>query len=281
MDFLDFPDRLWLWLAALSYTIAFALAIGAVIRSQAHSRTSLFILVAIGFILQTTGLYQRGLITGGCPLGNKFEVIQFLVWSVTALFLVVGPAFRLSLLGFFTSGLITVLAIVSLLAPSWDSVQRSSLFSDDPWIELHAAIGMFSYGAFGLLALTSAMFILQNISLKRKHFSRLSRLLPSIVELEQINLRLLVFGTVLLSLSLGIGFYTQSRGPETIDASKFVGTALVWLAYVIVLAIRRFRLLGSSLLAAVCIAVFGLALLTLGPVSRSGMDRDEAEVTAP
>jgi len=281
MDFLDFPDRLWLWLAALSYTIAFALAIGAVLRSQAHSRTALFILVAVGFILQTTGLYQRGLINGGCPLGNKFEVIQFLVWSVTVLFLVVGPAFRLSLLGFFTSGLITVLAIVSLLVPSWDSVQRSSLFSDNPWIELHAAIGMFSYGAFALLALTSAMFILQNISLKQKHFSRLSRLLPSIVELEQINLRLLVFGTVLLSLSLGIGFYTQSMGPETIDASKFAGTSLVWLAYMIILAIRRFRLLGSSLLAAICIAVFGLALLTLGPVSRSGMDRGETEVTAP
>lgn len=277
MDFLDFPDRLWLWLAALSYAIGFALAIGPVLRSHAHSRTALLILVAAGFILQTTGLYQRGLVNGGCPLGNKFEVVQFLVWSITALFLVVGPAFRLSLLGFFTSGLATVLAIVSLLMPSWDTVQRTSLFSENPWIELHAAIGMFSYGAFGLLALTSAMFILQNISLKRKLFGRFFRLLPSIVELDQINLRLLVFGTVLLTLSLGIGFYYQSIDPATVDLSKFAGTGMVWFAYLVILILRRLRLLGSSLLAAACIAVFGLALLTLGPVSRSGMGPVEVE----
>lgn len=277
MDFLDFPDRLWLWLAALSYAIGFALAIGPVLRSHAHSRTALLILVAAGFILQTTGLYQRGLVNGGCPLGNKFEVVQFLVWSVTALFLVVGPAFRLSLLGFFTSGLATVLAIVSLLMPSWDTVQRTSLFSENPWIELHAAIGMFSYGAFGLLALTSAMFILQNISLKRKLLGRFFRLLPSIVELDQINLRLLVFGTVLLTLSLGIGFYYQSIDPATVDVSKFAGTGMVWFAYLVILILRRLRLLGSSLLAAACIAVFGLALLTLGPVSRSGMGPVEVE----
>lgn len=281
MDFLDFPDRLWLWLAALSYAIAFALAIGPVLRSHAHSRSALLILVATGFVLQTTGLYQRGLVNGGCPLGNKFEIVQFLVWSMTALFLVVGPAFRLSLLGFFTSGLATVLAIVSLAIPSWDSAQRTSLFSDNPWIEMHAAVGMFSYGAFGLLALTSAMFILHNISLKRKLFGRFFRLLPSIVELEQINLRLLVFGTLLLTLSLAIGFYYQSKAQGPVDASKFAGTGLVWLAYCLILVIRRFRLLGSSLLATVCIAVFGLALLTLGPVSRSGMDRTEVEISSP
>jgi ABC-type uncharacterized transport system permease subunit len=281
MDFLDFPDRLWLWLAALSYAIAFSLAVGPVLRSHKHSRTVLLILVAVGFVLQTTGLYQRGLVNGGCPLGNKFEVIQFLVWSMTALFLVVGPAFRLSLLGVFTSGLTTLLAIGSLVVPSWDSAQRSSLFSENPWIELHAAVGMFSYGAFGLLAVTSAMFILQNISLKRKLFGRFFRLLPSIVELEQINLRLLVFGSALLTLSLAIGVYYQAQAPGQVDTSKFAGTGLVWLAYAIILVIRRFRLLGSSLLAAICIAVFGLALLTLGPVSRSSMDRSEAEVSSP
>lgn len=281
MDFLDFPDRLWLWLAALSYAIAFALAAGPVLRSRPHSKIGLLVLVAVGFILQTTGLYQRGLINGGCPLGNKFEIIQFLVWSVTALFLVVGPAFRLSLLGFFTSGLTTILAIVSLLVPSWDTLQRTSLFSDNPWIELHAAVGMFSYGAFGLLALTSAMFILQNIRLKRKWFGRFFRLLPSIVELEQINLRLLLFGTILLTLSLAIGFYYQWSASGPVDVSKFTGTGLVWLAFLIVLIVRRFRLISSSLLAAICIVVFGLALLTLGPISRSGLDRTDVEAPTP
>ena len=270
MDPLDFPDRLWLWLSAAAYTIAFGLAVGALIRHRRHSRTTLFVLVAVGFILQTTGLYQRGLINGGCPLGNKFEIVQFLVWSATALFLVVGSAFRLSLLGFFTSGLVALLAIVSLLVPGWDSAQRFSLFSENPWIEVHAAIGMFSYGAFGLLALTSVMFILQDHSLKRKAFGGLSRFLPAIVDLEQINVRLLFFGLGLLTLSLGIGFFYRFREPESVTLIKFASTALVWLAYATIVAVRRVRRLRTSQVAYACIAAFGLALLTLGPVSRSG-----------
>ena len=53
MDFLDFPDRLWLWLAALSYAIAFALAVGPVLRSRPHPKTALLILLATGFVLRS------------------------------------------------------------------------------------------------------------------------------------------------------------------------------------------------------------------------------------
>ncbi|MEZ5276264.1 MAG: cytochrome c biogenesis protein CcsA [Opitutaceae bacterium] len=265
-------------MAATTYAVAFGLAVRSISRSMRHSRVALLVILAIGFVLQTIGLYQRGISNGGCPLGNKFEIVQFLVWSATALFLVVGPAFRLSLLGFFTSGLVALLAIVSLIVPGWDSLQRTSLFSDNPWIELHATIGMFSYGAFGLLALTSVMFILQNQSLKQKHFSVFSRLLPSIVELDQISFRLLIFGICLLTLSLGIGEVFRMREPESVTVIKSAVTALVWLIYLVILAVRRFRLLSSSQLACACIVAFGLALLTLGPVSRSGQSSDPAAV---
>jgi HemX protein len=270
MDIFEIPDRLWLWAAALSYTVAFALAVSSIARRQHHSRTMLFALVAFGFVLQTTGLYQRGAVIGSCPLGNKFEIVQFLVWSATVLFLIVGPAFRLSLLGFFTSGLVTILALVSLAIPGWDSIHRSSLFSNNPWIELHAAIGMFSYGAFGLLAITSAMFIIQNYGLKKKkHFPGFLRLLPSIVALEQIKLRLLLLGLALLSLSLGIGYFYFLRNPDAVNSMKFAATGLVWIAYMIVLLLHQVRVLRSNLLAWTTIVLFGLVLLTLEPVSKS------------
>ena len=270
IDILEISDRLWLWAAALSYTIAFGLAISSIVRRQQHSRATLFALVAVGFVFQTTGLYQRGAVVGSCPLGNKFEIVQFLVWSATALFLVVGPAFRLSLLGFFTSGLATILALVSLAIPDWDSIRRSSLFSENPWIEFHAAIGMFSYGAFGLLAITSAMFIIQNYGLKKKRrFAGFLRLLPSIVALEQINLRLLLLGLALLSFSLGIGIFYFLGNPEAVNPMKFAATGLVWIAYMVALFLRQVRVLRSNPLAWTTIVLFGVVLVTLEPVSKS------------
>jgi len=265
----DFPDRLWLWAAALCYTVAFGMAILSIIRRRYHCRRTLFLFVAVGFLLQTTGLYQRGTGIGGCPLGNKFEIVQFLVWSATVLFLVVGPALRLGLLGFFTSGLATALALVSLAIPGWDSPYRTSLFSENPWIEFHAAIGLFSYGAFGLLAITSIMYLLQDFSLKKKHFSGLFHMLPPIVALEQIKLRLLLLGLALLSISLGVGYFYYLRNPDAVAPMKFASTGSVWVGYLITLFLRQARVLRSSLLAWACIALFGLILLTIGPVSKS------------
>jgi len=276
MDSLGLPERCWLWAAAICYAVAFSLAVASVLRKRPHSRTVLFAIVAFGFILQTTGLYVRGIEVGGCPLGNKFEIIQFLVWSATVLYLFIGPVFRLTLLGFFTSGLATILAFVSLLVPSWDSARRDSLFSDNPWIEFHAAIGILSYGAFGLLAITSAMYILQNFSLKKRRFSGLFRFLPSIVALEQIKLRLLWLGLVLLTLSLGVGYYYFLQNQEAVDPLKLRTIGLVWLGYVMILVLRQVGILRSSLLAWTCIFLFGLLLLTLGPVSKSGQDPNTA-----
>ena len=276
MDSLGLPERGWLWAAAICYAVAFSLAVASVLRKRPHSRTVLFAIVAFGFILQTTGLYVRGIEVGGCPLGNKFEIIQFLVWSATVLYLFIGPVFRLTLLGFFTSGLATILAFVSLLVPSWDSARRDSLFSDNPWIEFHAAIGILSYGAFGLLAITSAMYILQNFSLKKRRFSGLFRFLPSIVALEQIKLRLLWLGLVLLTLSLGVGYYYFLQNQEAVDPLKLRTIGLVWLGYVMILVLRQVGILRSSLLAWTCIFLFGSVLLTLGPVSKSGQDPNAA-----
>ena len=56
---------------------------------------------------------------------------------------------------------------------------------------------------------------------------------------------------------------------------------LIVLIVLITHFLGSFAAYGSSLLAAVCIAVFGFALMTLGPVSRSGMAPTQVEVPTP
>src|SRR5690606_6112660 len=109
-------------------------------------------LVSLGWILQSIGLYARGLQYGGCPLGNRFELVQFMVWSAIALYIFVGPAFRVSLLGLFASGFACAFSILSLTIPQWDTAARGPIFGDSPWVEAHAALALFSYGVFGVLA---------------------------------------------------------------------------------------------------------------------------------
>ena len=262
-------DRALLWCGALLYLAGFLAGLVGLTRRQSPAglRTVLNICLVGGWLCQWLGLYERGMAGGGCPLGNTFEIVQFVAWSAMLLYFFVGTAFRVSLLGLFTAGYAAILALVSLLITPWDQVRGQKLFGDNPWIEVHAALAVFSYGVFSLLALTAVMQLLQNWSLKNKRLNGLFWFLPSVVQLEQINYRLLLLGVALLSISLGVGAAWWVRNTESVHLPKLLATAGVWLAYLTVLLLRWRGRLVSVRFARVCLAMFGLALLSLWAVN--------------
>lgn len=264
-------DRGLIWAGGLLYMAGFvAGCIALARRSQGSgSRTILDTLLAGGLLIQTIGLYLRGLTVGGCPLSNKFEIIQFVAWSAMVLYFVVGRTFRVSLLGLFTAGYAGCLAFFSLLVPQWDVSQGTKIFGNNPWIELHAALAVFSYGVFGILSLTSIMHLLQNWALKHKRLNGLFWFLPSVVQLDQINFRLLLSGVALLSFSLAVGAAWWMRDTASVDRAKLTITVAVWAAYLVILLLRAGRRLVSTRFAWACLLMFAVALLSLGPVNSS------------
>ena len=264
-------DRALLWLGALLYLAGFITGLGGLTRRQpaTGSRRLLNALLVGGWICQMAGLYVRGRAVGGCPLGNTFEIVQFVAWSAMVLYFFVGPIFRGSLLGLFTAGYAAALALISLLISPWDAIHGQKIFGNNPWIELHAALAVFSYGVFGLLALTSLMHLLQNWSLKHKRLNGLFWFLPSVVQLDQINFRLLGLGVLLLTFSLGVGAVWWLRDTASVDLPKLTVTLGVWFTYLVVGLLRWRTKLVSVRFAWVCLVMFFLALLSLGPVNSS------------
>lgn len=266
-----FTDRALLWVGALLYLAAFLTGLAALTRRQAAAglRTLLNSLLVAGWIAQMAGLYVRGRAVGGCPLSNTFEIVQFVAWSAMVLYFFVGTAFQLSILGLFTAGYAAALSLVSLLVGRWDIGHGDRIFGNNPWIELHAALAVFSYGVFGLLALTSFMNLLQNWSLKHKRLNGLFWFLPSVVQLDQINFRMLLLGVLLLTFSLGVGAAWWVRDTASVDSQKLIVTVGVWLVYFVLLILRWRSRLVSVRFAWVCLVMFFIALLSLRPVNSS------------
>jgi ABC-type uncharacterized transport system permease subunit len=262
-------DRTWLWGAAILYFTGFTLGTVALLRERRHSHAWMYFLIVTGFALQTVGMILRGRTVHGCPIGNTFELFQFTAWSATSLYLVIGPTFRLSLLGYFTACLSATLSLVSLVVPAWDAVQRHDAFGGNAWIEFHAALALFSYGVFALLALTSIMYLLQVFSLKRHHLRGFFSFLPSVVDLDHINYRLLTAGVVLMSAALTVGYIHWVQDRDSVKHFKILVTGLIWLGYAIALVLRWRGILITKRLAWACIALFIAALLSLGPVNAS------------
>lgn len=160
-------ERYFITLASIIYALTFLFAILMLLKSYRYSQRTLLLIIGVGFCLHTIGLCLQGVKEGSFPLGNIFEIIQFINWSAILLYLTTGKAFRESLLGFLTTGLVSILSLLSILFSSWNTENNISSSAIHPWIETHAAIAIFSYGVFGILALTSIMYLLQTYGLKK------------------------------------------------------------------------------------------------------------------
>lgn len=273
-------DKQWIWLATVVFASAFFLGTYSALKLRRKTgRPYILGLVSFGWVMQTIGLYARGLQYGGCPLANHFELVQFMVWSAIAIYIFIGPAFRVSLLGVFTSGFACLFSILSLAFPQWDSSSREPIFGNSPWIEAHAALALFSYGVFGILALTSAMYLLQSRSLKQKKVvGGLFPFLPSIVELVSINRRLLIMGFVILTVSLLIGSKYFAQNLESVITLKLLATIAVWFAYAILLALRVKRAVSSKQFSWACIGIFAGALMSLAAIDQGHATTEAAQV---
>ncbi|MDI1336789.1 MAG: cytochrome c biogenesis protein CcsA [Lacunisphaera sp.] len=264
-------DRSLLWIGALLYLAGFLTGLVALTWRQPRPglRTILNTLLVGGWGFQMAGLYVRGLAVGGCPLGNTFEIVQFVAWSAMVVYFFVGATLHVTLLGLFTAGYAATLALVSLLVPHWDLTRGLKIFGNNPWIELHAALAVFSYGVFGLLAITSLMHVLQSWNLKHKRLNGLFWFLPSVVQLDQINFRALTLGVLLLTVSLGVGASWWVRDTASVDVPKLTVTISVWAAYLAIGLLRWRARLVAVRFAWVCLVMFLIALLSLGPVNSS------------
>ncbi len=267
--FAGLNDRSWLWIAAGFYLAGLLLGTYALLRGTSQSKSRINLIIALGYLCQFVGLYLRGLQVGGCPLGNQFEFFQFTAWSAITLYFATGVTFRSSLLGYFTSTLASVLTLSSLAIPAWDSSRHAKIFGGNPWIELHAALALFSYGVFALLALTGLLLLLRHYSLKNKKLGGWFSFLPPIFDLDQISFRLLLTGVTLMTAALAGGSVFWLRDPGSVNVGKLLVTVAVWIAYALTLGLRVRGALLAKRFAWTCLVLFAAALISLGPVDAS------------
>jgi len=272
MDWNESRDLLWL--AAILYGIGLVSGLRLVSKSNklVSSLVPLATILA-GFVAQTQGLAVRGQLVKGCPLGNGMERIQFILWSLVIGYLIIRLLFRLNLLGSFAAGVASLGGALSLLIPSldsayWEKEGYDGLFSNH-WVELHASVAIFSYGIFGLLATVSVMYLIQQKALRTKRPGSLAPFLPSIQQLETAGSRLLLIGSAFLTSSIVVGSLDWTRTPDSLSATKVSLTIALWLAYCILWYLHFRQKLFGQKFAKVSIALFALAILSLGVVRSS------------
>ncbi len=207
---------------------------------------------------QVAYLIERGEMRGACPLRSVAEISVYLAWSLTLFYLLVGPVYRISLLGVFTAPLVAIFQGFALMPGRWET-NPARIIGTNHWGETHSAMSVLAYGALALAAVAGVMFLVLDRQLKEHHLkSGLFRSLPPVRELLVSLERLLWLGMILLTVGLIAGILMPHSGP---GAWKHVFAAsLVWIAYLILMLVKRVRGITGRKFALGAVALFVLSL---------------------
>ena len=109
--------------------------------------------------------------------------------------------------------LITIyLACLGVIALIWDSSPSKTIdatLNSNNWIGIHIGVSVCTYALVTIAAVAALAALLQERALKKKQQTSISKILPSVLDCEKLEVRLLVIGEIILSMGLSSGMALQ------------------------------------------------------------------------
>ena len=248
-----------MFLYALSFLIA-CLYISS--GSNKHIRV-VQILSVIAAILHSVMLLNIGVTNHYFPATNMFESFVFMSVILVFFALAIDKIRSMPIITIITTLLVfsSLVVVIALLTPSDSGREVVKEEVKDFLTWFHVAVTLLSYVAFELAFITGIIYLLEQRQLKAKSRQFLLGLFPSLEAVYRINVKSSIYGFLLLTLGIVIG-YMKARDLYTTNewrmSPRVILTTLTWAAYLIVvifIAIPKFR--GKKVtVASVCSFVF-------------------------
>jgi ABC-type uncharacterized transport system permease subunit len=240
------------------YMLASGVIVAGMFQEKGPNKVAAIIsvLVAMGlhiFILRSGILLEPGMGQNMSML-NVGSLVGWLI-SVTMLL----ASFRLpnTILLPVVYGFTGLIVLLSGLIPSAHVIQ----ISVKPSLLIHISLALFAFACLAIASLYAMQLSYINFRLKEKNASLLHSSLPPLMAVEKILFKLLLVGTVLLTLSLVSGFMFLDNMFAKEQAHKTILSILAWGVYsVILIGNSVFGWRGKSLIWS---TVAGGVLLTL------------------
>ena len=202
---------------------------------------------------------------GYVNLGSR-EFFSFCAWVIAVVYLILQVKTKTRILGAFISPFILLLLIAAAGQEAGKSVVPEDMRS---WLTVaHLVLVITGEALFVLASCAGAMFIIQNSLLKHKKLSRMSRLLPSLHDLDRINHLCLLWGFSVLTVGIfaGAAFAVSAWQAGWWTDPKIIWTFAAWAVYGFLLHQRMAIGWKGIRMAVISCAVFILLLLSYSGV---------------
>ena len=217
-------------------------------------------LLAGAFAFHTAALLAQHLLSGQTILAGLFASLSFFAWAVTGSYLLFQLRTKTIVLGAIVSPLVLLLNVTSSL-----QFHRHGLLPQilqGPLVTAHVVLSLMGEALFVLVALAGMLYLLQDYNIRHRRLHAMSRLLPPLKDLDQINHLGLLIGFPILTLGLLTGsvWAAEVWGSHWPWDPKLTWAFFFWLGYAFLLH-QRLAIGWSGRRSAFCAVVFLFLML--------------------
>ena len=166
------------------------------------SKTALAV-VSLGFVSHTLALITRYAEAGYTPVTNLHESLSFFAWMIIGVLLVANLKYKVKVLGSFLTPIALILMFFALALPKEIFPLAPVLKSF--WHPFHVIFAFLGNAIFALAFCCGVMYLIQENQLKSKKMGAITKRLPPLKVLDDLNYQSLKFGFPLLTLGIITG----------------------------------------------------------------------------
>ncbi len=252
-----------------SYAVALVLELTQMLRPSSMARWAGLAFGSAGLLAHT--LY---LLVQQPPLASPSGSLLLLAWVVAIFYLYGTLHHRKHAWAIFVLPIVLILVVVSAIYPASASAVSHWFTGENFWGAVHGSLLLLAAIGVSVACVASVMYLVQTFRLKSKAIPGKGLRLPSLERLVEMNRRAIVWAFPLLTAGLLLGVILLAQRQEhDWTAPKILGTAGLWLAFLVLIYLRYFARSSNRRLAFFTIAAFGLMLVTLAvshPVAMGG-----------
>lgn len=255
--------NLLLPVALVGYILGIVTTVLSTVYRWPAARRAVSFIFATTWVLHLAAILHLAVSQRHFPLTNLAEYLLVLGWVVLTLHMYLWFAHKVDVAGWVLPPLAGVMAFAAnqLLA---EHPQRS-VAPADGWFLFHTTVSTLGMAMLGVAFAMSVLYLVQDRALKSKQTLRLLERLPSLQKSDQIGVRALTVGFVLLSLGIftGIVVNTEVYQRLLVMGPKQIFALLAWLVFAVILAARPLLGFRGRKSAYLTIAGFALGLMTV------------------
>ncbi|MCJ7641978.1 MAG: c-type cytochrome biogenesis protein CcsB [Desulfobacterales bacterium] len=189
--------------ASIFYCVGTLVYLGHIIFLKETLSRLASVAVSIGFASHTLALITRYVEAGYTPVTNLYESLSFFAWMIIGILLITTLKYRIKLLGAFLTPIALILMLFALSLPK-EIVPLAPVLQSF-WHPLHVFFAFLGNAIFTLAFCCGAMYLIQEHQLKAKKVGAITKRLPSLKVLDDMNYQALTFGFPLLTLGIITG----------------------------------------------------------------------------